>query len=84
MTRKTIFDIYNEQHKRDVKAPQETNEVVTTPTEEVQTHEEVNESKPNEATNSTPLDDKGTSSLQEGENENGNSNISTESVSAVK
>ena len=76
MTRKTIFDIYNEQHKQDVKAPQETNEVATTPTEEVQTHEEVNVSNSNEATNSTPLDDKGTSSLQEGEIENGNGNLS--------
>jgi hypothetical protein len=82
VTRKTIFDIYNEQHKQDVKAPKETNEVATTPTEEVQTHEEVNESKSNEVTNSTPLDDKGTLSLKEGENENGNGNISAQSVSA--
>lgn len=90
MTRKTIFDIYNEQHQEDVKTPIEHNEVLTTPTEEVKTQEtnetktieETNENKSKEETKTTPLDDKGTTSLQEGENKNGNGNISAQSISA--
>ena len=77
MTRKTIFDIYNEQHKQEVKAPLETNEVAPTQTEEVQTQSEVNEIKKVEETVNTPLDDKGTTSLKEGDIENGNGNLST-------
>lgn len=84
MTRKTIFDIYNEQHKEDFNTPIEHNEVPTTPTEEVKTNgtienqpnEETNKNKSNEETKTTPLDDKGTTSLKEGEKENGNGNIS--------
>lgn len=67
MTRKTIFDIYNEQHKQEVKVQTDTNEVPTTQTEEVQTQLEVNEGKKVEETVNTPLDDKGTTSLKEGE-----------------
>ena len=82
MTRKTIFDIYNEQHKEPLAQKTQTNEVVSTPTEEVSTETE-NISTPAKSvetkteTISTPLDDKGATSLQEGENENGNSNLST-------
>lgn len=67
MTKKTIFDIYNEQTQNE--KPVETiptNEVLATPIEEVDTIEEVKpvETK-QEPVNATPLENVGTNSLVE-------------------
>ena len=67
MTKKTIFDIYNEETPKE--KPVETiptNEVPTTPIEEVDTIEEVKpvETKM-ETVNTTPLENVGTNSLVE-------------------
>lgn len=67
MTKKTIFDIYNEETPKE--KPVETiptNEVLVTPIEEVDTNEEVKpvETK-TETINTTPLENVGTNSLVE-------------------
>ena len=65
MTKKTIFDIYNEETPKE--KPVETNatnEVLTTPIEEVSTTEEVKQVEPKqETTNTTTPNDVGTNSL---------------------
>lgn len=67
MTKKTIFDIYNEESPNE--KPIETiptNEVVTTPIEEVNTNEEVKQVETKtETVNTTPLENVGTNSLSE-------------------
>ena len=76
MTRKTIFDLYNEQHaneKPNVEVGTQ-KEVVSTPTEEVETKS--NETSTPEVRNvelTTPSEDKGATSLAN-ENERGNNN----------
>lgn len=72
MRKTTIFDIYNEEHANE--KPVETfptNEVPTTPIEEVNTNEEVTpvETK-QETVNTTPLENVGTNSLSETGGEN--------------
>ena len=72
MRKTTIFDIYNEEHANE--KPVETiptNEVPTTPIEEVNTNEEVKpvETK-QETVNTTPLENVNTNSLSETGGEN--------------
>lgn len=65
MTKKTIFDIYNEELPNEKQVETiATNEVIATPSEEVSTSEEVKpvETK-QETVNTTPLTDVGTNSL---------------------
>ena len=67
MTKKTIFDIYNEETPKE--KPVETiatNEVLSTPNEEVKTNEEVKQVETKQETvNTTPLENVGTNSLSE-------------------
>ena len=67
MRKTTIFDIYNEEHANE--KPVETistNEVPTTPIEEVNTNEEVKQVETKQETvNTTPLENVGTNSLSE-------------------
>ena len=87
MARKTIFDIYNEQHAAETTntvLPQSTKEVVSAPTEEVQP-EKVSV-QPENTTNTqpitTPLSDKGATSLsQERSEDNAIGNNTTATVS---
>ena len=65
MTKKTIFEIYNEELPNE--KPVETiptNEVLSTPIEEVDTNEEVKQVETKtETVNTTPLENVGTNSL---------------------
>lgn len=86
MARKTIFDIYNEQHANDpLSTPVASNpkEVISTPTEEVQPEKvSVQPEVQNTQPITTPADYAGSTSLNERSGDNVNCNDTALTVSA--